>query len=309
MSSRKDNAAGDADPSPSSIPWARTGTPRRPRTHTVGLAIPLDAPGRTLSHGPFSEYIECITDSLSEYDYRVLCLLSRGSEAPELLRLSQSGHVDGFILMQIRLVDPRLTSLQAAGFPFVSIGRSGVDSGIPWVAADLNASARMAVQHLLEVGHRRIALLGDELTFGYQYHALTGFRNAHTAALLPWQPFVLHIDPLAGVRGALQPFMDRDQGPTALITTTDIEAVMALHIFRDLWLRVPRDVGIVTLGDSVLTQLSQPAITAVGYSVKDSCRKSVDLLMTLVEGQQPRQPHHTIPVSLLPRGSTIASLP
>jgi DNA-binding LacI/PurR family transcriptional regulator len=80
--------------------------------------------------------------------------------------------------------------------------------------------------------------------------------------------------------------------------------VIALHVFRDLCLRVPGDVGIVTLGDSVLTQLLQPAITAVGYSVKDSCRKAVDLLMAVIAGQQPLQLHYTIPVLLIPREST-----
>lgn len=275
------------------------------RTNTVGLAITLDTPGRTLSHGPFSAYIECIADRLNDHEYKLLCLISRTPEASELVQLARSGHVDGMILLQIRVDDPRLSGLQEAGLPFVAIGRSADARSMAWVDADLSHAAEIAVQHLLDLGHRRIALLGDRPVFGYQQHVLTGFRRAHRGADIPLsRKQLLHLDPASGLQGALRPFTDEHDQPTALITTADIEAILAVQVFAKMGLRVPDDVAVITLGDSVLTQLARPSITAVCCSVEESCRRAVDLLLALIAGEQPSRQHHLMPVTLFSRQST-----
>jgi DNA-binding LacI/PurR family transcriptional regulator len=85
-------------------PNATAGNVRARRTRTVGLSLPLDSPGRTPSHGPFAEYVAAI----AEHDYKLLCLAARSPEASDLARLVHSGHLDGLILLQVRLDDPRV---------------------------------------------------------------------------------------------------------------------------------------------------------------------------------------------------------
>jgi DNA-binding LacI/PurR family transcriptional regulator len=281
---------------------------RARRTRTVALSIPLDIPGRRLGRGPFASFLECIADRLNERDYKLLCLVSRSPEADELVRLAREGHSDGMLLLQIRLQDARLSALPAEGLPFVAMGRCDHQSDLAWVDTDLEGAADLAVRHLLEGGHRRLAFLGAQPIFGYQYHALKGFMRAHHVAALPLRPEdLLPYDPATGIQAALQPFLRRDDGPTALITSADLEAVEALHFFGAHGLRVPDEVALVTLGDSPLTQLAKPAITAVFYAIEDYCRYAVDLLIDLIEGKDPPHRQILLAETLIQRESSAAT--
>ncbi|HVC80546.1 MAG TPA: LacI family DNA-binding transcriptional regulator [Chloroflexota bacterium] len=278
---------------------------RARRTRTVALSIPLDIPGRSLGRGPFAPFLECIADRLNERDYKLLCLVSRSPEADELVRLAREGHSDGLLLLQIRLHDARLSALRAEGLPFVAMGRCDDQPDLAWVDTDLEGAADLAVRHLLEGGHRRLAFLGAQPIFGYQYYALKGFKRAHEVAGLPLRPEdLLPYDPATGVQVALRPFL-RDDGPTALITTADLEAVEALHFFSEHGLRVPDEVALVTLGDSPLTQLAKPSVTAVLYAIEDYCRYAVDLVIDLIEGKDPPRRQILLPETLIQRESSM----
>lgn len=277
------------------------------RTRTVGLSIPLDIPGRTLALGPFSQFLENIADRLNELDYRLLCLVSRSLETDELVRLAREGHVDGVLLLQIRRQDARLAALQAEGMPFVAMGRPDDGCNIVWIDTDLGAAADLAVRHLLEAGHRRIAFLGDTPVFGYQQHALEGFKRAHQVNGIPLRPGdLLPYDPTVGVESALQPFLQTADAPSALVTTADLDAVEALRFFTTHGLRVPDDVALVTLGDSPLAQLVQPALTTVFYSIEEYCRRAVDMLIDLIEGKELSSRQVLLPETLIQRESSTA---
>ena len=88
------------------------GNVRARRTRTVGLSRPLDSPGRTLSYGPFAEYVADMADLLATHDYKVLCLVARLREASDLARLVRGGHLDSLILVQVRPDDPRVHALR-----------------------------------------------------------------------------------------------------------------------------------------------------------------------------------------------------
>jgi DNA-binding LacI/PurR family transcriptional regulator len=232
-------------------------------------------------------------------------MVSRAPEPDDLRRLARAGEVDGMILLQVRLDDRRITLLRDARLPFVAIGRPADCHGLVCVDADLSEAGVVAARHLFSLGHRRIGLLGDAPVFGYQRHALAGFRRAHREAGIPLhRSQLLGIDPAGSLRGALAPFLTGTSPLTALITTTDVEAVSALHVLADAGLRVPEDVSIITLGDSTLAQLARPPITTVGFSVLDESNLAVDLLLKMLDGHPPRQHTHILPVQLLSRRST-----
>jgi len=278
---------------------------RSGRTRTVGLSLPLDIPGYTLIHTLFPEFIVHIADRLNNRDHKLLCLVSRTPETDDLRRLARAGEVDGMILLQVRLDDPRITALRAVGLPFVAIGRPADSRSVVSVDADLAAAGVLAAKHLFSLGHQRIGFLGDAPMFGYQRHALAGFRRAHREAGVPLRNAqLLGLRPSGGLRGALAPFLATTQPLTALITTSEVEAVSALHVLTDAGLRVPEDVSIINLGDSTLVQLARPPITVVGFSVLDESNLAVDLLLQLLDGHTPRTNTHIIPVQLLSRQST-----
>ncbi len=288
---------------------ARSLTSRRMRT--VGLALPLDFYEDTLPEGPFFGFIAHAADRLGHHDHKLLCLISRESDPGELVRLAQSGYVDGLLLLQVRYADPRVAPLRDAGVPFVTIGRPYDTMGLTCVDADLAAAAELAVGHLVDLGHRRIAFLtafrDGAPVYGFQYHALAGFERARQLHNLGSdQQHILTYDPAHGPRAALCALVDDPDGPTGLITTTDIEAAAALQILSAHGQSVPADLSLVTLGDSMLMELSQPPITAVRFPVAEETRAAVDLLMDILTGAQPGCRQRIIPVELLRRHSTRA---
>ncbi len=169
-------------------PNAAASSLRAGRTQTIGLSLLLDTPGRTLAHGPFSEFIEHIADHLSEHGHTLLTVVRRDPAPADLGRLARSGQVDGMILLQVRVHDPRITELRNARLPFVTIGRPADTRGLVCVDADLAEAGALAARHLFDLGHTRLGFLCHTPTFGYQYYALAGFRHAHRIAGLPLQP-------------------------------------------------------------------------------------------------------------------------
>jgi len=298
---------------------ARSLTSRRIRA--VGLALPLDFYGDALPEGPFFGFIAHAADRLGQHDHKLLCLISREPDPSELVQLARTGYVDGLLLLQVRLHDRRIAPLRATGLPFVLIGRPRDAGGLVCVDADMATAAELAVRHLAGLGHRRIALLtasGDDgPVYGFQYHALAGFERAYQTLNLPFDGGqILSYDPACGPHTALRPLLDdlsnnggesegsaSSAGFTALITTTDLEAAVALRLLAERGRRVPDDLSLVTLGDSVLMELAQPPVTAVRFSVGAETHAAVDALMSLLAGD-PSPHEQLIPVELLPRCST-----
>lgn len=276
-------------------------------TRTIGLALPLPARPRALSAGPYFEFVAAAADLLGEHGYTLLCLISQDPGAADLVRLARGGHVDGMLLMQVQLDDPRVAALLAADLPFVAIGRTRDPAGIVRVDVDFAAAAETAVGHLLALGHRRIAFLGGALDYGFYYHALEGFRRAHAAHELPLPPDqVLSVDAACGLHEALRPILD-DRGAervTALVTVGDLEAATTLHILAEHGLRVPDDLSIVALYDSPLTALAHPPLTALRSSAEALIAEAVDVLLAMLARRHPDNPERLLPAELVVRGST-----
>jgi DNA-binding LacI/PurR family transcriptional regulator len=158
---------------------------RARRTRTVERSLPLDRPGRTLSHGPFAEYVADIADLLAAHNYKVLCLVARSPEASDLARLVRGGHLEGLILLRVRLDDPRvrasagdslLTAL--AQPPITAVYFSVADQGrraIELLVGRMNGQWPARCGHLIPVHLTARASTGRlEPAHGSQYHAAHG---------------------------------------------------------------------------------------------------------------------------------------
>jgi DNA-binding LacI/PurR family transcriptional regulator len=278
------------------------------RTRTVGLVAPLDGDLHDLAESGYSQFITFVADRLGDHDYRLLCLVARDPDPFDVVRLVRSGQVDGMLQLQVRVEDARVAVLRQAGLPFVAIGRTRESTGLVRADADFVTAGEIAVRHLAGLGHRRIALLsateGGHPFFGYQYHTLAGFRRAHRAlGLRAHRAQVLGYDPRRGLERTLDPLFGAN-APTALIATTPIEAVFALRALAAHGLRVPDDLSLVAIGDTMLAELAQPPLTVVRFSPAQLTAVAVDLLVGMLAGQQPARLEHLVPVELVPREST-----
>ncbi len=279
-------------------------------TKRICLAVPLDAPNRSLSKGPSFDFIASVGDRLSHHGYALVCEISHGLDAASVVDLVRRRHVDGVLLLGTQLVDPRVEALRKAGAPFVTLGRTKRPSHYVRVDADAAGAAETAVEHLFSLGHQHIGLvlpvLNGAPVLGSHFHALAGFKRAYAGLGLPvHKRQIVTYNLMEGVRESLRPLFERRSELTALIAAgNDLEAVSVLRALIEHGRRVPEDISLMGLVDSPLTQMSQPSISVTDLPVSEMCKLAVDLLVDLVQGRKPRQMEYLLPVTLIERPST-----
>jgi DNA-binding LacI/PurR family transcriptional regulator len=150
------------------------------RTRTLGLVIPPAGGRLTFMQ---LEFVASVMEAAARADHDVLLSPSGGDHDRSFERIVIGRRVDGVILMEIRLDDSRVTRLQRAGMPFVTIGRTARSVGMCWVDLDYATLIGRCVDHLADLGHRHIALLNrsaELVTSGYGpgQRAREGFAEA-----------------------------------------------------------------------------------------------------------------------------------
>jgi DNA-binding LacI/PurR family transcriptional regulator len=150
------------------------------RTRTIGLVIPPAGGRLTLMQ---LDFVGAVMEAAARADLDVLLSPSGDDHEHSFERLVSGRRVDGVLLMEIRLQDPRVDRLRQVGLPFVTIGRTGRPDGMDWVDIDSATLISRCVDHLADLGHRNIALVNrsaDMVTSGYgpAHRAREGFAEA-----------------------------------------------------------------------------------------------------------------------------------
>jgi DNA-binding LacI/PurR family transcriptional regulator len=162
-----------------------------------------------------------------------------------------------------------------------------------------------ATQHLIALGHRRIAYIGDR--FGHQSDAerLEGYRCALQAARLP-------LDPQLAVRGDGKPeaaetamfgLLDLPQPPTAVFCYNDLTALGATRAARRRGLCLPADLSLVGFDDLHISQYFYPALTTIRQPMRKMGRMAMETLLDLISGRRGEQ-NLKVPGELVVRDST-----
>jgi len=150
------------------------------RTRTIGLIIPPAGGHLTLMQ---LDFVGAVMEAAARADLDVLLSPSGGDHERSFERLISGRRVDGALLMEVRLDDPRAERLQQEGLPFVTIGRTARPQGMCWVDIDSATLISRCVDHLADLGHRHIALINrsaDMVASGYgpANRAREGFAQA-----------------------------------------------------------------------------------------------------------------------------------
>lgn len=266
----------------------------RQRTRTIGVHI-LDL------HNPvFAEILDGVHEAVRGHGYSTLLVTGNAdpaTERTEITRLLES-RVEGLILIAHRLSDDDLAQI-AAEVPTVVVtwqthGIPGLDS----VSGDDVVGARLAVDHLVALGHERIVhVSGGDNRIARQRR--TGYEQAmvaHGLAPVVVDGAFTESGGYAGARAAV------DAGATALFVANDLAAIGALAALRDRGLCVPDDVSVV--GYDGMRLLDSLDLTTVAQPLADMGRAAADLLIERID-QPSRVPvHRAMETRIVPRGSS-----
>jgi LacI family transcriptional regulator len=238
----------------------------------------------------------------------VLCMtLHEHDREVSLLETLMDGATDGAIILLPEESSEELAALQSSGYPFVVADpRVSIAEGIPAVSAGHRAGAKAAIDHLLSLGHRRIAHISGPRGWAATEERIEGYNAALAAAgVLPSTELLAEGDfEIRGGYPAAGRLLDLSERPTAIFASNDNMAVGALRAARERGLSVPDDLSVVGFDDAELAQIVTPALTTVRQPLAELGRTAVSLLMRMIERQSVEALRVELAARLIVRDST-----
>ncbi len=278
------------------------------RVNAVGLVIPQLVHRYVDSF--WLEFIAGVTTVCGDAGFDLVLCTGKDlhAEHAHYQRLVRSRRVDGVIVCDIRVRDPRISYLRQSHAPFVAFGRVLGHDDFSWVDVDGASGVRTAVEHLLALGHRRIGYLGAPRAFSFTHFRHEGYLDALFAAGIPYDDRIVveDLDVSSDPSEATRQFMALDEPPTALIACADFLAAGALRALRGLGIRVPEDMSLIAFDDTLVTQHTEPPLTSVRQDNQMIGSRVAAMLIQQLRGDGHPPSHELVPPSLIVRESTAA---
>jgi len=222
----------------------------------------------------------------------------------------QGRRLDGMLVAPAGDTNRRMwRDLVAAGTPVVILDRDPLeddDISSPAVLVDHRAGATAATRYLVGLGHRRIALLTADAHMRPSRERIAGFRAVFAEAGIDaaGAQLCIQASPMDFAQGGTLALLRGAGRPTAIIALGTRILAGVLRAARDLGLSVPRDLSVLSVGDTDLAAVHTPAITALRWSLEDVGRAAAELLLQRLRGDVGQaQSRALLPVDLVLRES------
>ncbi|WP_255630357.1 LacI family DNA-binding transcriptional regulator [Cellulomonas wangsupingiae] len=261
------------------------------RTDSIALVVP-EPDERVLSDPFFAGTLNGLSTSLADSDIQVVLVIARPGESERTIRYLRNGHVDGAIVVSHHRDDALDQALLASRVPNVFVGRplSASHEDVQYVDTDNTEGGRLATQHLIDRGCRRIATIAGPQDMSAGIDRLVGWRVAMEASGLD-QSAVVHGDftITSGARAArdlLARFPDVD----GIFIASDLMATGALGVLAELGRDVPGDVAIVGYDNLGVAASTTPPLTSVIQPVVAMARAAGARLLDQLHGAPSSEP-------------------
>ncbi len=211
------------------------------------------------------------------------------------------------IVTVAQLSEEQRAQLRAKDIPFVVFDpTTELPDGVPFVGATNWAGGRSATRHLIELGHRRIAMIAGPDRVLCCRARLDGYRSALEAAGLPTDPGLVVRTDLTREDGrtAAIGLLNRAERPTAIFACNDLQALGVYQAARELGLRIPVDLSVVGFDDLPITALVDPPLTTVHQPLTEMAAAATELALALGRGEETPQVGLELATTLTVRGST-----
>lgn len=261
------------------------------RTHIIALLFPA------LQHR-FSEtavsFFTSAAETASELGYN-LVLWPVSNDAEQVTDLTAGGLVDGVLLMEVQMDDPRVDRLLESGTPFALIGRTREPGALPYVDVDFENAVIDSIDHLVSLGHRAICYLDGRVGNALEnYGPVVRARATYEAhmASLGLTAIALSCDetPAAG-RAAAGELLESAPDATAVIVMNEHAAFGLVSGLTRRGVHVPRDMSIISLGTSPdMAAMSDPKLTLMSSPGVEVGRRGVVAIIDQLEGRTGKLP-------------------
>lgn len=260
---------------------ANVGARRLVRGSTEAVGIVYSAGVENLGNPQFLDMAGGLSERLhAEHFDLMLAVASDEQDLDTFDRLFRGGRVDAVVLPNTRVNDARVNYLLERGYPFLAYGRTAHCAGFSWFDFDNEQGSKVAVRHLVELGHRAIAYVHSPLDLNFALQRYQGFLAAMQDAGLAFDPGWLAgpaVDRRNG-RAAVQALMQLPQPPTAIVVDNNLGGIGVLRGLMDMGLKLGADISVVVQGvipaDSLLagldaTMVVQPTAHRTGVTMAE----------------------------------------
>ena len=278
------------------------------QTRAVGVVVPF------VTRWFYASVVQGAEELLREEGYDLL-LYNLGGDREARRRVFRSHllrkRVDAVLVLSLTPTDDEVRALAKLDRPVAVVGATV--PGWASVRIDDNETARIAMQHLLDLGHRRIGYIGgsleEQLDFAAPLDRLHGYRAAMECAgveVLPsWE--VIGDFTVRGGLAAMRLLLETDPRPTAVFAASDEMAVGAVHAAREAGLRVPEDISVIGIDDHEMAEFFE--LSTVAQPVREqghlAARLLLDALAAVDDDDVPAEPPAlTVPTRLIVRRTT-----
>jgi LacI family transcriptional regulator len=257
----------------------------------------------------FGAVVSGIAQSLRQHNKRlVLCTEWPDNGQTNLQELLMTDTTEGAILVLPPEHQSALGALRGTDYPFVLFDpREAPPADVAAVSVANSAGARAATQHLIDLGHTRIAMIAGPSEQLSSTDRVAGYREALTASgqVVPddyvrfaWEPDITHGEAVA------RAVLDLAEPPSAIVAFNDKLAIGAMQAAAERGLSVPGDLSVIGFDSLELGRVAQPPLTTVRQPVEEMARMAVEMLMRLINGREIEALHVELRADLVLRGST-----
>jgi len=276
---------------------------RTGRSGLIGVLAPdIADPG-------FPPILSGITETLAAAGYATIVVDVGPDPArqQELVDRLIARGVDGLVLATVLLRDPVVGHCLAASVPVVLVNRRDAGGRLPAVVTDDEAGMRLAVDHLVALGHRRIGHIAGPETVSTGALRRAGFTAAAGRAGLSAQDTMIETA-LAYTREqgrlAALALLDRKVTPTAIVAANDLLALGIYDALAERGLHCPADVSVVGHNDMPYVDMLSPPLTTVRIAQRDMGNEAARLLLDEIAAPAARRARVVLEPELIVRGST-----
>lgn len=273
------------------------------RTNNIGLIIP-DTGRNIVATNYWPILLMAITQQAALHDYNLLFSTARSEEDVNSAYKSilKGRKIDGLIINSFQLSEKQMAELMLKDFPYVFIGRNPYISS-SFVDVDGKGGARTMTEHLINLGHKEIAVLAGPDQFTNIPERIQGYKDAmHKAGLDPQHVYHCQYR-MEDIVRETKKILEQKPRPTALFAMAEDLAIGVLKAVHETGLRIPEDLAVVFFDDMKMYECYSPTITAIRQPLEKIGVTACDLLFTLIEGRPLEKKSVVLPTELVVRES------
>src|SRR4051794_6081003 len=252
----------------------------------VGLVV-ARAPEILRADAFFPSFIAGLETVLSEHGHALLLQVAEHDDAAAYRRLARDGRVDGVFVTDLQVEDTRPDLLTDIGLPFVVVGPALNGHLGPSLGVDDAPGIRAAVEHLVSLGHRRIAHVSGPQAMVHGHSRRTAWEQALSDAGLPDALcFEADFSAESGA-AATRHLLDLPEPPTAIVYANDLMAMAGLSLAVSRGVDVPSRLSITGYDDMEIAAHLQPSLTSISTDVVAWGRAAATRLLELINDLPP----------------------